>query len=77
MSGGGTGMCRGAGEKIQEPARDVPVYGHRHVLVVVGGPAGFAAATAAAREGADTVLLERYGHLGAWPPAGWSSESTA
>jgi hypothetical protein len=40
------------------------VYGHCDVLVVGGGPAGFAAAVAAAREGADVVLLERYGHLG-------------
>src|SRR5262249_13889901 len=28
------------------------------------GPAGFAAAVAAAREGAEVVLAERYGHLG-------------
>jgi hypothetical protein len=34
------------------------------VLVVGGGPAGCAAATAAARLGADVVLVERYGHLG-------------
>jgi len=55
---------RGSGETVTEPARAVPVYGHCDVLVVGGGPAGFAAAVAAAREGADTVLLERYGHLG-------------
>jgi hypothetical protein len=34
------------------------------VLVVGGGPAGLCAAVAAAREGADVVLMERYGHLG-------------
>jgi hypothetical protein len=33
--------------------------------VVGGGPAG-AAAVAAARNGASTVLLERYNHLGGW-----------
>jgi hypothetical protein len=52
------------GESIIEPARQVPVYGRCDVLVVGGGPAGFAAAVAAAREGADVVLLERYGYLG-------------
>jgi ribulose 1,5-bisphosphate synthetase/thiazole synthase len=34
------------------------------VLVVGGGPAGFAAAVAAARAGAKTALVERYGYLG-------------
>jgi drug/metabolite transporter (DMT)-like permease len=34
------------------------------VLVVGGGPSGTAAAVAAARAGADVVLLERYNHLG-------------
>src|ERR671939_94065 len=52
------------GECIREPAREVPVYGACDVLVVGGGPAGFAAAVAAARDGADVVLAERYGHLG-------------
>ncbi|CAA9286658.1 MAG: hypothetical protein AVDCRST_MAG77-4821 [uncultured Chloroflexi bacterium] len=57
-------MRPGQGETVREPARDVPVYGSCDVLVVGGGPAGFAAAVAAARAGADTVLVERYGHLG-------------
>lgn len=57
-------MRRGDGQTIAEPARPVPVYGSCDVLVVGGGPAGFAAAVAAAREGADVVLIERYGHLG-------------
>jgi hypothetical protein len=34
------------------------------VLVVGGGPAGTAAALAAARTGADVVVMERYNHLG-------------
>jgi hypothetical protein len=57
-------MQRANGETIWEPARQVPVYGTCDVLVVGGGPAGFAAAVAAAHAGADTVLVERYGHLG-------------
>ena len=57
-------MQPGTGRQILEPARHVPVYGTCDVLVVGGGPAGFAAAVAAAREGADVVLAERYGHLG-------------
>ncbi len=51
-------------ETIREPARQVSVYGRCDVLVVGGGPAGSAAAASAARMGADTILVERYGHLG-------------
>jgi len=47
-----------------EAARDIPVYRECQVLVVGGGPSGTAAAVAAARGGADVVLLERYNHLG-------------
>src|SRR5262245_27504700 len=49
---------------ITEPAREIPVYRECDVLVVGGGPSGTAAAVAAARLGADVVLLERYNHLG-------------
>jgi hypothetical protein len=47
-----------------EPGREIPVYRDCEVLVVGGGPSGTAAAVAAARQGADVVLLERYNHLG-------------
>ena len=57
-------MRRGDGATIYEPARHLPVYGSCEVLVVGGGPAGTAAAIAAARAGAETVLAERYGYLG-------------
>ena len=41
-----------------EPAREIPVVKHVDVLVCGGGPAGIAAALGAARNGADTMLLE-------------------
>jgi hypothetical protein len=47
-----------------EPARAIPVFAETDVLVVGGGPAGTAAAVAAARVGADVLLVERYNHLG-------------
>jgi len=48
----------------REPGRDIPVYHNCDVLVVGGGPSGTAAALAAARAGADVVMLERYNALG-------------
>lgn len=41
------------------------------VLVIGGGAAGIAAASAAGRAGARTVLLERYGFLGGLASAAW------
>lgn len=49
---------------IQEAPRDIPVIAEPDVLVVGGGAAGIAAACAAARAGAKTMLIERYGFLG-------------
>src|SRR5882672_12900168 len=49
---------------LREPARDVKVVAQADVVVVGGGPAGMAAALAAARNGASVTLLERYNHLG-------------
>ena len=50
-------------EKIQF-TREATVAGTYDVVVCGGGPAGFIAAIAAAREGAKTALIEQYGFLG-------------
>jgi len=55
---------------VREPARDVPVEMEADVVVAGGGPAGLCAAVAAARLGARTVLMERYGFLGGMATAG-------
>ncbi|MEP7138399.1 MAG: FAD-dependent oxidoreductase [Caldimonas sp.] len=51
-------------QAVDEPARSTPVFGEYDVVVLGGGPAGIAAATSAARRGATTILVERYGFLG-------------
>jgi hypothetical protein len=57
-------------DAISLPARDVPVHAEADVVVAGGGPAGIAAAVAAARRGAKTILVERYGFLGGMATAG-------
>lgn len=52
------------GDAIVEPQRTVPVVETADVLVCGGGPAGIAAAVAAARTGASVRLLEAHGCLG-------------
>ena len=53
-----------SGKTIKEAARETRVCRTADVVVVGGGPGGIGAAVAAARSGADTVLIERYEHLG-------------
>lgn len=55
---------------VTEATREVDVLCEADVIVVGGGPGGVGAALSAARAGARTVLLERYGHLGGMATGG-------
>ncbi|MCK4862730.1 MAG: FAD-dependent oxidoreductase [Dehalococcoidales bacterium] len=55
---------------ITEPSREINVFHEADVVVVGGGPGGHSAAVAAARNGARTILIERYGHLGGMATGG-------
>ena len=55
---------------IKEEPKEIPVIKEVDVAVVGGGPAGIGAAIAAAKNGARTVLIERYGFLGGMATAG-------
>jgi len=50
--------------QIKEPSKVIPAMAETGVLVVGSGPGGLAAALAAAREGVNTMLVERYGCFG-------------
>ena len=55
---------------IIEPAHEIRVIKEVDVVVCGGGPSGFIAAIAAARNGAQVLLLEHYGFLGGMATAG-------
>jgi len=58
------------GNAVIEPAREIKVCDEADVVVVGGGPGGMGAAVAAARSGAKTILVERYGCLGGMATGG-------
>ena len=58
------------GTTYTEAEKAIPVARKVDVLVIGGGPGGVASAISAARGGADTLLLERYGHLGGMATGG-------
>jgi hypothetical protein len=70
MKGGQSLVGITSPETVHEPAKDIKVIYEADVVVVGGGPGGHSAAIAAARNGARTVLLERYGHLGGMATGG-------
>jgi 2-polyprenyl-6-methoxyphenol hydroxylase-like FAD-dependent oxidoreductase len=55
---------------VTERARETKVWRDVDVVVVGGGPGGIGSAVSAARSGARTVLIERYGHLGGMATGG-------
>ncbi|HEY5466551.1 MAG TPA: FAD-dependent oxidoreductase [Clostridia bacterium] len=50
--------------KFSEPAKELSVYGEFDTIVIGGGVAGFTAAIAAARNGANTLIIERFPYFG-------------
>ena len=59
-----TTLTQGLTALITVPSTEVPIVARPDVLVVGGGSAGLSAAVAAARQGADVLLLERFNYLG-------------
>ncbi len=57
-------MAELSGRHVLLPQSRLAIVAEPDVLVVGGGSAGLAAATAAARSGADVMLVERFGYLG-------------
>ncbi|MAG36367.1 MAG: hypothetical protein CL878_09000, partial [Dehalococcoidia bacterium] len=60
-SGGTKRMSSGT---VVEPAREVPIAYEVDVAVVGAGIAGLCAALTAGRQGAKTLLIDRFGSLG-------------
>jgi hypothetical protein len=58
-------------KQVRLKERDAAIVAEADVVVVGGGSAGLAAAVSAARSGARTVLIERYGFFGGNATAAW------
>lgn len=73
VTAGGLLSAVKAGETAASVCREelqTPIVGRYQVIIAGGGPAGFIAALAATRSGADTLLIERYPFLGGNGTAG-------
>jgi len=55
---------------VYEPSKRIPIIAETDVVVIGGGPGGFPAAVAAARNNAHVLIIERYGFLGGLATAG-------
>src|ERR1035437_4234660 len=67
-------MFRQGGNSFREKERNIPIFSQVDVLVVGGGPAGFGAAVAAARNGAGVLLVERNSFVGGTATAGFVNQ---
>ena len=56
---------------VEEPAKKTIVVDDADVVVVGGGMAGVSAAITAARAGASTVLVEKFGFCGGLASVSW------
>ena len=60
-------------KKYIEPQKEIPVSYETDVLVIGAGPAGFAAAYSAAKNGASVIIVEQYGDIGGTSTCGLMS----
>ena len=63
-------MSKKGNSFVIEPERSIPIFAEADVVVVGGGPGGVPAAVAAARKGAEVLIIEHYGFLGGLASAG-------
>ena len=63
-------------EFYTEPERKIEIADRADVIVAGGGPAGYSAAIAAARNGADTILIEQLNCVGGMATTGMMSHFT-
>lgn len=63
--------CDGSDVDDREIRKVAPLAGEYDVVIAGGGPAGFIAAIAAARQGAKTAVIERYGFFGGMATIGY------
>jgi len=70
QAAGSTAAVQRVGARAYPEQLETPIVARHQVVVAGGGPSGMVAAVAAARSGADTLLIERYAFLGGNGTAG-------